>query len=97
MSSSEPVVSNHAGKRWDQRTPPDSVSPETAWEHSQRVNGPERLTGTDEARVHLPTQTVLLRSQDCIVTVLSERECSRDVYNYVEPVINQTTESEVSP
>ena len=89
VSADEPFVSDHAATRWDQRTAPDSVAPEIAWEQAQHVSGPEVATGTDECRVHHPTRTVLLRTSGSIVTVLSERELQEDVQRYVDPVLQE--------
>jgi len=83
----EPHVTDHAAARWDQRTSPDSVAPETAWKAGQRVSGPEIPTGTDECRVHQATRTVLLRAGGSIVTVLSERELDEDVQRDVAPLL----------
>lgn len=33
-----PRMSNHAAERWDERTPPDSISPEEAFEQSVDVS-----------------------------------------------------------
>jgi len=63
-------LSDHAVFRWDERTPADSVAPETAWAHGQRITDLERVTGADECRYHRPTETVLLRRDRTIVTVL---------------------------
>jgi hypothetical protein len=85
--TSDPFVTDHAATRWDERTAPDSVSPETAWQAGQRVTGPEIPTGTDECRVHQTTRTVLLRCNGRIVTVLSERELDEDVQRDVAPLL----------
>jgi hypothetical protein len=84
-----PHITQHAATRWDARTPADSVAPETAWTLGQHVAGPERPTGTDECRVHHATRTVLLRCNNCIVTVLSERELGRDAHRHVAPVLEE--------
>lgn len=73
-----PVVSDHAATRWDERTPVDSVAPETAWRDAKAdtavdaaVNGTiEAYADCDEARYHDPTGTALLRKNAVIVTVL---------------------------
>jgi len=73
-----PVVSQHAAQRWDERTPVDSVAPETAWREAKAENAAEAaVNGTieayadcDEARYHGPTGTALLRKNAVIVTVL---------------------------
>lgn len=89
VSIDEPFVSDHAASRWDERTEPGSVSPESAWKQAQHVSGPEVPTGTDECRVHHPTRTVLLRTSGSIVTVLSERELQEDVQRHVDPVLQE--------
>lgn len=86
-----PHVTQHAATRWDQRSPADAVAPETAWTIAQRVAGPERQMGGDECRVHHATRTVLLRCNNCIVTVLTEREVDEDVYRHVAPVLAEAT------
>ena len=73
-----PKVSQHAAQRWDERTPVDSVAPETAWRDAKAetavdaaVNGTiEAYADCDEARYHDPTGTALLRKNAVIVTVL---------------------------
>jgi hypothetical protein len=73
-----PAVSRHAATRWDERTPVDSVAPETAWRDARAesavdaaVNGTiEAYADCDEARYHEPTGTALLRKDAVIVTVL---------------------------
>lgn len=78
-ASTTPLVTDHADTRWDERTGADSVAPETAWRHGQRIRAAERPTGTDECRLHHPTRTLLLRQGHRIVTVLSATELPEDV------------------
>lgn len=61
-------VSEHAAERWDERTAPDSVAPETAWMSSERRTDIEGTHGFDEARLHRPTGVVLGRCRAAIVT-----------------------------
>lgn len=73
-----PVVTEHAAQRWDERTPADSVAPETAWKQAE----PDDVLDSSiaayiethsecaEARYHSPTGTALLRVGFRIVTVL---------------------------
>jgi len=89
--SKHPFVSWHACLRWDERTPPTSVSPERAWASAVRVCGPERDMGGDETRVHRPTGTVLLRVSNAIVTVLDAGEVGRESRELVEPVLEEAT------
>jgi len=93
MSADDPIISAHAAQRWDERTPADSVAPKTAWEHAQRVAGPEQTTHTDECRVHISTGAVLLRVNHRIVTVLTERELDQDAYQQIKPVLDAGTET----
>ncbi|NHN40502.1 hypothetical protein G9C85_02470 [Halorubellus sp. JP-L1] len=69
----DPVVTKHAADRWDQRTPPDSVSPEAAWTEGceMRLESRTEFRSIDEARYHQPTETVLLRYTSVIRTVLA--------------------------
>jgi DNA-binding PadR family transcriptional regulator len=71
-------VSEHAADRWDERTPPDSVAPETAWEHSERrtdLRGPSDFA---EVRYHRATGVVLGRCGATIVTVLPPQDTTSD-------------------
>jgi len=85
-----PYVTQHAAQRWDERSPASSVAPETAWKTGQRTTGVAKRHGTDECRVHEPTQTVLLRRNYRIVTVLSVRELDQDAYRHVAPVFEES-------
>lgn len=80
-------VTAHAADRWDERTPPDAVAPETAWTASTRVRAAARAEGVDEARVHQASGAVLLRRDTSIVTVLSERELAADVQRHITPIL----------
>ena len=74
MSETDPYPTAHALDRWDERTNPGSVSPETAWAHSQRHDGATAACGVPEVRLHPPTGALLLRDGFRIVTVLTEDE-----------------------
>jgi hypothetical protein len=73
-----PVVTDHAADAWNDRTPHDSVAPETAWDDAEPDGVTDNAiaayiethTGVAEARYHRPTGTALLRRGPCIVTVL---------------------------
>lgn len=64
------VCSDHLAMRWDERTPADSVAPETAWEQAVRIRDAELVTGADECRYHEPTGTILLRNDHTLVTAM---------------------------
>jgi hypothetical protein len=64
------VCSDHLAMRWDERTDPDTVAPETAWEEASRLRDVELLTGADECRYHQDTGTILLRVNHTLVTVM---------------------------
>lgn len=69
------VVSDHAADRWDQRTPPTSVAPETAWTEALPVGStPTKVRNMDEIRYHTPTETLLFRAATRIVTVYERDE-----------------------
>jgi|GEM_PF-1674436 len=86
-----PPVTEHAANRWDTRTDPASVAPETAWAHAQRVRAAERPTGTDEVRFHAPSGALLLRCGTSIVTVLdaTDDNLRRDVQQAVAPLLER--------
>ncbi|QLH81015.1 hypothetical protein [Halosimplex pelagicum] len=86
-----PPVTEHAADRWDARTDPASVAPETAWRHAQRVRAAERPTGTDEVRFHAPSGALLLRCGTSIVTVLdaTDDDPRRDVQQAVAPLLER--------
>jgi hypothetical protein len=64
------VCSDHLAMRWDERTDPDAVAPETAWEEASRLRDAEILTGADECRYHRDTGTILLRNKHTLVTAM---------------------------
>ena len=74
MTDLDIVVTDHAAARWDARTDPSSVAPETAWKEGYpfALTDPE-FHRIDEARVHRPTATVIFRMQTSVVTVWSLR------------------------
>lgn len=67
---SSPKVTEHAAERWDQRTHSGSVAPEAAWQDGTRVPDAEDVTNGDECRYHRPTETILVRRDHAITTVL---------------------------
>ena len=79
-----PPVTKHAADRWDQRTAPDSVAPETAWEHAQRITVPGPVVRADEVRLHGDTGALLLRRGPCIATVLTVTEASDELSHAIE-------------
>jgi hypothetical protein len=91
VDTATPPVTEHAANRWGERTHPASVAPETAWRRGQRVAAAERPTGTDEARYHAPTGTLLLRRGVSIVTVLdaTDDDLRRDVRQAVAPLLER--------
>lgn len=69
-----PVISEHAAERWHQRRsePADgqTVGPQVAWVDAQVVPAASYLFDCDSARYHEATDTVFLRKDTTIVTVL---------------------------
>lgn len=68
-----PVVTYHAADQWDARTGAGSVAPETLWRDAWEmsvVSHPE-YRWNDEMRYHEPTETVLVRRNEVIPTVLA--------------------------
>lgn len=67
-------LTRHASQRWDARTAPDSVAPETAWREAWPVaiDAPA-YRHMDEIRFHNPTGTALLASLGSLVTVIDVR------------------------
>ena len=82
-------MTDHAADRWDERTPPHSVSPETAWKRGQRIISLTRTTTiiADECRLHHPTRSLLLREGFRIATVLSESEFDEDAQEAVDAIL----------
>lgn len=83
-----PPVSHHAAQRWDQRTAPDSVAPETAWAHGQRINT-DRTFRASEVRYHRPTGTLLLHKPPSIMTVLTVEDMTDRQYHAVKHALSQ--------
>lgn len=63
-------VSAHAAKRWTERTEPGAVEPKTAWVTGVRVRDAEDVVDADECRYHRETETILVRRDTTIVTIL---------------------------
>lgn len=86
-----PHVTDHAADRWDERTSPTSVSPETAWQEST-VLPPLAHDAHDELRIHEPQAVVLARRDSAVTTVLAtvgpdaEHWLHSHVYSAVGPV-----------
>lgn len=59
-------ISEHAGRRWAQRAKPCGVGPRAAWLHGVRLS--DELHG-DEVRFHPPSETILIRRENTLVTV----------------------------
>lgn len=75
VDADEIVVSEHAADRWDQRTPPTSIAPETAWGEALPVGvSSPRYRNLDEIRYHTATETLLFRDATRIVTVYERDE-----------------------
>ena len=79
-----PPVSEHAADRWDERTDPRSVAPETAWEHAQRLCGAGPIVHVSEVRFHHGTGTLLLYEPPSITTVLAIDEASDELYHAIK-------------
>lgn len=85
-----PFVTGHAGDRWDDRTRDDSVAPETAWEHSQRIRAGGPFHGADEVHYHQETGTLLLRKASTLMTVYDVDELQPDAYHAVKHALEGT-------
>lgn len=61
----------HGALRWDQRTSPESVAPETAWRdaHQMPIPTPE-YRDVDELRYYPPDEVVLVRRGSVLRTVI---------------------------
>ncbi|WP_135302614.1 hypothetical protein [Haloarcula amylovorans] len=78
-----PFVTAHAADRWDERTAPDSVAPETAWAHAQRIDagGPFRSV---DVRLHHGSETLLLREHGAITSVYQLNRLTPKQYHAVK-------------
>jgi hypothetical protein len=84
-------VTEHAADRWDQRTPVDSVAPETAWKHAQRHSDATARLAGDEARIHHPTESILIRDRGRICTVLAKPLADDVLEEIVDDVLAHST------
>lgn len=66
--SAIPEASEHARTRWTQRVGPGGLGPAGAWLEAERLEG-HGLHG-DEARYHRESNTVMVRKDDTLTTVL---------------------------
>lgn len=80
----KPILTRHAGDQWDTRTQDDSVAPETAWDHGQRIQAGAPFHGVDEVRYHRATGTLLLRKASTLMTVYDVDELQPDAYHAVK-------------
>ena len=72
------TVSGHiVRKRWFQRSNDVTMAPEDAWHEGVPIYG-HGLDG-DEVRYHEYTETVLVRKNDTLVTVIDEPTAKRSV------------------
>ena len=78
-----PPVTWHAGDRWDDRTDADSVAPETAWAHGQRIDAGGPLRNVD-VRLHRDSGTLLLRKGGVIVSIYALDDLQPAVYRAVK-------------
>lgn len=92
--SQTPPVTYHAGDRWDQRTDPDSVAPETAWTHGQRITVGSQPIRADEVRLHHSSETLLLRQASMITTVYSLDELTNETYHAIKHALPDDDRSE---
>ena len=63
-------VTDHAHDRWAERADHSSAAgPQVAWHQGEQITVPHGLSG-DEVRYHAPSETVLVRLDRSIVTVI---------------------------
>jgi|AntRauTorckE6833_2_1112554.scaffolds.fasta_scaffold04487_6 hypothetical protein len=86
------LVSEHALDRWDERTDPTSVAPETAWKHGQRVAVTAPFQAVDEVRYHRASGTLLLYRAPTINTVYDVDELSGRAYHAVKHALPEDHE-----
>ena len=64
------IVTDHAHDRWEERADHSSVAgPQIAWFQGEEITVQHGLNG-DEVRYHAPSETVLVRRNALIVTVI---------------------------
>lgn len=65
-------VGRKNARRWDERTPPESVAPETAWREGWHVAPPRpEYHHVDEIRYYHPERIALVRSNATLEQVLN--------------------------
>jgi len=74
MSVDRPVAGDHlcgSDARWDRRTSPASVAPETAWDDAWEMALPQpEYRYVDEARYYAPERVVMMRINATLSTVI---------------------------
>lgn len=85
-----PPVSEHALDRWDERSNPSSVAPETAWRHGQRVAPTGPFRNVDELRYHRETGTLLLSNGLSLSTVYAVDELDDRQRGAVEHALEES-------
>lgn len=70
-------VSDHAERRWLERSSAPCMDPGVAWNEAARIYG-HGLHG-DEVRYHAFSDTVLVRKSDTLVTVIHAPTAKREV------------------
>lgn len=84
----DPIVTDHALGQWDERSPDDSVAPETAWQQAQKVvPRAGAFYEVDEVRHHRASGTLLLRRGLVLKTVYTTDDLSDEVYHAVKHAI----------
>lgn len=80
-------VSAHAADRWHQRTDSPGIGPIVAWNEGDRTN--VRTIEGDELRYHRDTETILVRKEQVLVTVIDAATArpaiQRSIYGRVKP------------
>lgn len=64
------AVGGHGADRWDRRTSPGSVAPETAWRSAWEMPLISEYRDADELRYYQPENVVLMRRDATLCTVL---------------------------
>ncbi len=82
------IVSKHALKRWFQRSATPEMDPALAWAEATEIRG-HGLEG-DEVRYHTPSETVIIRKGNTLVTVIAVESAMPTVRTAVTHVDRQT-------
>lgn len=82
------VVSAHAYERWHERTDAPGHGPRVAWFNGFGIDC--RAIDADEARYHQPTDTVLIRKEGTLVTVLDVADSRAPVQDAVDDLTTVT-------